>query len=78
MCMQCMAAAMSAGATAAGTRSFIAARHFSWVTPRRMRAISAGLLAGALIASSLLVSGSTPASSQAGGRTPAQLAAAKK
>jgi hypothetical protein len=78
MCMQCVAAAMSAGATAAGTRSFIAARHFAWVTPRRMRAISAGLLAAALIASALLVSGSTPAPSHAGAHPPAQLAPAKK
>jgi hypothetical protein len=61
MCMQCMAAAMSAGATASGTRAFIASRHFSWVTPRRLRRITVGLLAAALIASAGLVSGSTPA-----------------
>jgi len=57
-----MAAAMGVGATASGTRSFIATRHFSWVTPRRMKAITASLLAASLLSSALLVSGSTPPS----------------
>jgi hypothetical protein len=64
MCMQCMAAAMGATATASGTRSYIASKHFSWLTPRRLRAITVSLLAAALLTSSLLVSGSGPASSQ--------------
>lgn len=63
MCMQCMAAAMGASATATGTRSYIASRHFSWLTPRRLRAATVSLLAAALLASSLLVSGSAPATS---------------
>jgi hypothetical protein len=58
MCMQCMASAMTFGATASGTRSFIAARHFSWMTPRRLRAITIALIAGALVASALFVGGS--------------------
>jgi hypothetical protein len=58
MCMQCMASAMTFGATASGTRSFIASRHFSWVTPRRLRAITVALVVGALIASALFVGGS--------------------
>jgi hypothetical protein len=60
MCMQCMMSAMGAGAAASGTRSFVAARHFAWLTPGRMRRLSGGLVAGALLASTLLVSGSTP------------------
>jgi hypothetical protein len=56
--MQCMATAMTAGATASGTRAFIAAKHFSWVTPRRLRAITVTLIVLALAASSMLMSGS--------------------
>ena len=56
--MQCMASAMTFGATASGTRSFIAARHFAWVKPRRLRAITFALVAGALVASALFVGGS--------------------
>jgi hypothetical protein len=59
MCMQCVAAAMGAGATASGTRAFIASRHFSWLTPRRLRLLTIALLATALLASATLVSGST-------------------
>jgi hypothetical protein len=61
MCMQCMATAMTAGAGVSGTRAYIAARNFSWVTPRRMRAITASLLVAGLLASATLVSGSTAA-----------------
>jgi hypothetical protein len=57
--MQCMAAAMGATATASGTRAYIAARHFSWLTPRRLKAITVALMFAALLASSLLVSGSS-------------------
>jgi hypothetical protein len=59
MCMQCMATAMTAGAGVSGTRAYIAAKHFSWMTPRRMRAVTAALLAAGLLASTTLVSGST-------------------
>jgi hypothetical protein len=55
--MQCVATAMTAGATASGTRAFIAAKHFSWVTPKRLRAITIALIVLALAASSLLVGG---------------------
>jgi hypothetical protein len=58
--MQCMIGAMSTGAAATGTRSFLASRHFSWLTPKRMRLVTASLLGAALLASSFIVSGSTP------------------
>jgi hypothetical protein len=61
MCLQCMSAAMGATATATGARSYLAARGPAWLTPRRLRAATVSLLAGALIASSLLVSGSSAA-----------------
>jgi hypothetical protein len=59
MCMQCMATAMTAGAGISGTRAFIAAKHLSWMTPRRMRAITATLVSAGLLASATLVSGSS-------------------
>jgi hypothetical protein len=62
VCVHCMIGAMSTGAAATGARSYIAAKHFSWVTPRRMKMITATLLGSALIASSFVVSGSTPRS----------------
>jgi hypothetical protein len=57
--MQCMMTAMGATASATGIRSFIAAKHFSWVTPHRLRAVTIVLLASALIVSATLVTGST-------------------
>ena len=60
--MQCMAGAMTATAGAAGIRAWLATRAFGWLTPRRLKAITIALIAGALLASTVLVSGSTPAS----------------
>jgi hypothetical protein len=57
MCIQCMMGAMTAGASATGIRSWLAQRSFSWLTPRRLRAITAGLLLAALVASSVLLGG---------------------
>jgi hypothetical protein len=57
-----MIGAMTTGAAATGTRSYIANQHFSWMTPRRMKMITATLLGSALFASSFIVSGSTPRS----------------
>lgn len=56
MCMQCMATAMGSGAVATGARSWLATRR--WLTPRRLKACTISLLAGALLASATLVSGS--------------------
>ncbi|HVS29232.1 MAG TPA: hypothetical protein VHE14_06745 [Solirubrobacteraceae bacterium] len=64
---------MSAGATASGTRAVIAARHFGWLTPRRLRALTIALLSAALLASATLVSGSTPAPDRAMPHKPAKL-----
>ena len=70
--MQCMASAMGAVGATSGTRAFIAGRHFSWLSPRRLRVLTIVLLAVALLASATLVSGSGPASGhQAGGTAPA-------
>lgn len=61
-----MVAAMGVGATASGTRAYVAAKHFSWVTPRRLKAITMTLIASALVASALVFGGSTPPTSDQG------------
>ena len=49
---------MAAIGTASGLRAFVASRRFSWLTPRRMRALTIALAVGAVMASATLVSGS--------------------
>jgi hypothetical protein len=58
MCAQCMATAMTAVGAASGARAYIGSRRFSWLTPRRLKAITFALAAGAMVASATLVSGS--------------------
>jgi hypothetical protein len=58
---------MTAVGAASGTRAFLVSRHFSWVTPRRLRVVTIVLMAAALIASATLVSGSGPGSRAAAG-----------
>jgi hypothetical protein len=63
MCMQCMLNAMAAGAGATGARSWLGAKRFSWLNPRRLRMATIGLICVAVLASATLVSGSTKAGS---------------
>jgi hypothetical protein len=58
MCMQCMAGAMTAVGAASGTRAWLGGRRLSWLTPRRLRALTIALAAGAVIASGTLLGGS--------------------
>jgi hypothetical protein len=58
MCAQCMTTAMAAVGTASGLRALVASRRLSWLTPRRLRAFTIVLAAGAVLASATLVSGS--------------------
>jgi hypothetical protein len=51
MCMQCMAAATTAAAGATGMRSWLATRSWSWLTTRRLKAATAGLMFVALMLS---------------------------
>jgi hypothetical protein len=53
-----MGTAVLAVGTASGLRAFVAARRFSWLTPRRLRALTFVLAFGAVIASATLVGGS--------------------
>jgi hypothetical protein len=59
MCMQCMMAAMTAGATVTGTRSWLATRRWAWLTPERLRRITIALVVAALVASATILSGSS-------------------
>jgi hypothetical protein len=54
------AGATGAVGAASGTRAFIAGRHFSWLTPRRLRVLTIVLLTAALLASATLVSCTEP------------------
>ncbi|MDQ3632523.1 MAG: hypothetical protein M3417_14890 [Actinomycetota bacterium] len=60
MCVQCMMGAMGATAGASGTRAWLATRQWVWLTPPVLRKITVGLLAVVLIASTILIGGSTP------------------
>lgn len=51
--MQCVAGAAVAVGAASGIRAWIAAASPSWLTPTRLKAISFGLIALAVVASSL-------------------------
>jgi hypothetical protein len=51
---------MATMAGASGTRSWLQARHRTWLTPRRMRAATATLFVAAFGISSVGLTGSTP------------------
>jgi hypothetical protein len=48
MCAQCMMGATTAAVGVTGVRAWLAARAFSWMTPRRMRFATASLIAAGL------------------------------
>lgn len=48
--MQCMAGAMAAGAGATGMRAWLVARAPAWLTDRRRRLATRGLLVAGLLA----------------------------
>jgi hypothetical protein len=72
MCMQCMASAMTAVGAASGTRAYLGSRTFRWLTPRRLRMITIGLIVAAVAASATLVSGSSAAPDRAAPDSAAQ------
>jgi hypothetical protein len=53
--MQCVATAMTAGATATGVRAYIAHRGFAWLTPKRLRRVTFGLIGGAVLVSTVAI-----------------------
>ena len=48
--MQCMATAMTSGAAATGMRAWLATRSPTWMTPRRLKAATAAILACGVLA----------------------------
>jgi hypothetical protein len=75
MCMQCMATAMGSIAAASGTRAWLGTRRFDWLTQARLRKVTVALFTAALIASALLMSGSSRAPAGHQPDTPAAHAA---
>jgi hypothetical protein len=59
MCVQCMMGATTAVGTASGLRSWLATRHWAWLTPQRLHRITVGLVVAALVASATVLSGSS-------------------
>ena len=49
-----MATAAAATGGASAVRAWLAVRRFSWLTPRRLRAITIALIVGALLVSATL------------------------
>jgi hypothetical protein len=56
----CAACAMAAMAGASGARSWLQARHDTWLTERRMKAATAGIFVAATLGSTVALKGSTP------------------
>jgi hypothetical protein len=54
MCAQCMMTAIASVAAASGTRSWLAQRRAAWLTARRLRFITVGLLAAAVLVAGTL------------------------
>ena len=54
VCVQCMMTAMTSVAAASGTRSWLAHKRATWLTPRRLRYVTIGLFALAVLVSGTL------------------------
>jgi hypothetical protein len=54
-----MLSAMSSMAAASGTRAWLGNKRMRWLTPKRLRTATIALFSAALIASALLMSGSS-------------------
>jgi hypothetical protein len=57
MCVGCV---MCAASAATGSRTWLQNRNFGWLTPRRLRRLTIGVMCAAGLFSSLSFSGSTP------------------
>jgi hypothetical protein len=56
----CVACAMTAAAGATGARTWLQNSHATWLTPRRMRVATIGVMSAAFAVSTVGLSGSTP------------------
>jgi hypothetical protein len=57
----CAACAMTAASAATGFRAWLQAHHFSWLTPRRLRALTLAAMCAAGLVSTVGISGSSAA-----------------
>jgi hypothetical protein len=57
MCVQCMMGVTAAATGATGLRAWLAAKRFTWMSPRRMHLATVSLVVAALIGASVGVSG---------------------
>jgi len=57
MCVMC---AMAAATGASGARTWLQNSHATWLTPRRMRVATIGVMSAAFLVSTVGLSGSTP------------------
>ena len=53
MCAQCMIGATTAAVGVSGTRAWLAAKGFAWMTPRRLRFATVGLVTAGVIGSAV-------------------------
>ncbi|HYV15465.1 MAG TPA: hypothetical protein VE972_05560 [Conexibacter sp.] len=65
---------MAATAGASGARAWLQAQHLTWLTPKRMKAVTIALVVAACGVSSVGISGSTPAPSAHPAAAPAATA----
>lgn len=56
MCAQCMAGAATVAAGASGLRAWLAAAGFRWITPLRLKRLTAALLAVAFLIAAVGIS----------------------
>jgi hypothetical protein len=57
MCAQCMIGATTAAAGVTGTRAWLAAKGFAWMTPRRLRLATGSLIVAGVVGASVGLSG---------------------
>jgi hypothetical protein len=66
-----MACAMAAATGATGARTWLQNSHATWLTPRRMKVATIGVMSAALAVSTVGLSGSTPNHHVAAAHAPA-------
>ena len=71
MLRMCIGCAMAATSAATGFRTWLQTRGFSWLTPRRIRALTVAAMSAAAIVTTVGMSGTTPPSSHPSSRTSA-------
>jgi hypothetical protein len=69
----CAGCAIAAAAGASGARSWLQMQHLTWLTPRRMRAVTVAMFVAATLVSSVGLSGSSAPAAHARPATSARV-----